>query len=408
MNSGFRVHVIPVLLAALALCSAARAEDAPPCKNHYILSEPCALARPGLEWQALPDSILSHDRSHASVLLGDGRVLVIGGAARGYDAVTDSWPPIEPFGAETYDPSTSEWRATAPMNRYLGYAFQAVRLLDGRVLVVDPGDVAGGDPGSAEVFDPANDTWTPTGTFNTPRGGFTMTPLPNGKVLAAGGADGGDIMLASAELWDPDTGAWALTGSLFEKRAAHTAAVLSDGKVLVVGGIHEFWTNLALGSAEVFDPATETWSKAGSIDARTFGHSATLTESGEVLVAGGYVDLPISPGSPFTVPRIRASAFIYNPEEGSWRRAGDLNVARYNHLAVPLSGFGVLVLGGDHILPHPPELLARGSASWSYIDALNALPMPLEKYHSATRLADGTVLFIGEGRSAALLKYGAP
>ena len=63
-----------------------------------------------------------------------------------------------------------------------------------------------------------------TGSLATARERHTATLLPNGKVLVAGGYnDSGH--LASAELYDPASGTWTATGSLA------TARYLSHGDV---------------------------------------------------------------------------------------------------------------------------------------------------------------------------------
>ena len=80
----------------------------------------------------------------------------------------------------------------------------------------------------------AGASWQPTGDLTIVREFHTATLLPDGKVLAAGGAGPG-FVLASAELYDPATGAWGLTGSMNRARASHTATRLPDGRVLVAG-----------------------------------------------------------------------------------------------------------------------------------------------------------------------------
>ena len=66
-------------------------------------------------------------------------------------------------------------------------------------------------------------------------------------------------------------------------RAAHTATLLRDGRVLIVGGL-----GAGAGSAELFDPATRTFSRTGSPLVPRASHTATLLADGRVLVAGGY------------------------------------------------------------------------------------------------------------------------
>jgi N-acetylneuraminic acid mutarotase len=78
-----------------------------------------------------------------------------------------------------------------------------------------------------------------------------------------------------------------------QQRGDHTATLLADGKVLVVGGIGpvpgmalEF--KAALSNAELYDPASGTWTQlASQMATERYYHTATLLPDGKVLIAGG-------------------------------------------------------------------------------------------------------------------------
>src|SRR6266481_8211280 len=132
-------------------------------------------------------------------------------------------------------------------------------------------------------------TFVPTGSLNTARIDHTVTLLNNGMVLVAGGDNFfiGAIPstnFASAELYDPATGTFTLTGSMATARDLQTATLLNNGKVLVVGGIDN---SSALPSAELYDPATGTFTATGSMATARNLHTATLLNNGKVLVVGG-------------------------------------------------------------------------------------------------------------------------
>ena len=76
-----------------------------------------------------------------------------------------------------------------------------------------------------------------TGSLNTARDLHTATLLNNGLVLMAGGRDSSRAYLASAELYNPATGTFTATGSLNTARYQHTATLLNNGMVLMAGGI---------------------------------------------------------------------------------------------------------------------------------------------------------------------------
>ncbi len=116
------------------------------------------------------------------------------------------------------------------------------------------------------------------------RAGHTATLLLNGKILVAGGYSFNiNYRLKSAELYDPASGTWTSTGDLNQYRSRHTATLLPNGKVLAAGG-YDYYNYFK--SAELYDPATGQWTYTGSMNMERADHTATVLPSGKVLVAG--------------------------------------------------------------------------------------------------------------------------
>ena len=168
----------------------------------------------------------------------------------------------------------------------------ATLLADGKVLVAGGADR---DPQSCTT--PRRRTFAPTGSMSVARPGATATRLPDGDVLVAGGCcEHANRNLASVELYDPGTGVWTTTGSMHFPRSGHTATLLADGRVLVAGGVcngvaygcdfSSFYA--AQRTAEIYDPATGSWSDTGRMQVGREFQTATLLPDGKVLVAGGF------------------------------------------------------------------------------------------------------------------------
>jgi Galactose oxidase, central domain/Kelch motif len=175
---------------------------------------------------------------HTATYLPSGKVLVAGGQYWNGSAY------ICLSSAELYDPTGRTWTTTGSLNA-ARYSHTATLLSNGKVLVAAGWNGPDNDAtNSAEIYDPASGTWTVTGSLNAARYLHTATLLTNGQVLVAGGAgdlDTGYSTLSSAELFNPTNDTWTPTGSLNTERQYHTATLLPNSKVLVVGA----WTTMA-------------------------------------------------------------------------------------------------------------------------------------------------------------------
>src|SRR5262249_13672162 len=136
----------------------------------------------------------------------------------------------------------------------------------------------------------------------------------------------------------PDSG----TTHLQTARTGAAAAPLPDGTVLIAGG---FGTGGALTSAEIYDPATQTFTAlpdtgATHLPTAPFGASAARLPAGTILIAGGRAAV----GSSLTSAETYAPAtqpFTALPDSG----ATHLQSARSFAAAVPLPDGTVLIAG---------------------------------------------------------------
>jgi len=115
-------------------------------------------------------------------------------------------------------------------------------------------------PTSSAITNPAG-VWIATGSMGTPRGGFTAVRLLDGRVLVVGGRAYDGPGLTSAELYDPASGTWSATGSMIHPASNFRATLLPDGRVLVGDGFEDVPDHQVYG-AELYDPATNEWTVA--------------------------------------------------------------------------------------------------------------------------------------------------
>ena len=275
-----------------------------------------------------------------------------------------------------------------------------IRLQDGRVLS------AGGERNTENtphvslsecfVYDTEKRTWATTGSMRQPRSREAqLTLLPDGQVLAAGGAGRGGEALANCEIYDPQSGSWQDTGSMGESRRLGRALPLGDGKVIFIGGLdqnHQF-----MKSCEVFDPATGTWASTGDLHLARVGAACTRLLDGKILVvAGGWLS------------GASRDCELYDPETGAWVKVGPMNVSRSGPMVVTLADGRILSVGGRSGESNISscELFDPETQTWQMAQDLPAAPFLVS---NGIRLANGHVwvsgTFLGDPGGQAAKTY---
>ncbi|HUP70375.1 MAG TPA: kelch repeat-containing protein [Acidimicrobiales bacterium] len=311
----------------------------------------------------LTGSYLTHD---AAVLDGEqcsghdppsycGVVLVAGTATNPVSTITQA-------SAEVYNPAAATWTPTdAPAVARFDHTLTA--LPDGTALLVGGQSTLTAIP-TTEVFDPAPagasisppGRWRPTSPVPTPRFSHTATRLPDGRVLVAGGAvyePGRQVAVATAEIYDWRTGTWSPAAPMSSARANHTATVLPDGRVLVAGGYRLASPSVLSGdvvsSAEIYDWRTGRWTTTAPLAVGRFAHAATLLDGPACAVTS-----PSRCGRVLVVGGSdsgggRSAAELYDPLTGRWDPVAPMRTPRAGHTASLLHDGGVLVMGSATI-----------------------------------------------------------
>jgi hypothetical protein len=289
--------------------------------------------------QSAGSSLMTTERrAHTATILSDGRVLIVGGenAAGGYQN-----------SAEIFDPATNSFSQTGSLA--IGRAdHAAVRLADGRVLITG-GRTTTGATNTTEIFDSAAGAFTSGPAMSVARSGNSATLFADGRVLIAGGDENG-----SAEIFDPSTGSFGTAGAnLITVRSKHSAALLSDGRVLIVGGMGS--DGSALSSGEIFDPTTSTFSGIGGMEVARVRPLLRVLFDGKVQIIGGTDD---------------RSMEIYDPAAGIFGGYaqvppdGDLHLALIDEvMAAPTRA--ALLTGGQTITELGSSALAAGGVDAS-------------------------------------------
>ncbi len=269
--------------------------------------ESCTFDSRSATWTAA--ALMTQGRYYPTLTtLPDGRVLVQGGTTVCNSCIADR--------PEIYDPVTNIWTPMADSARktfkYYPHTFV---LPDGRILVEGQDDSAT----VAQVLDLGTQTWTTVDPLLVD--GHSSVMYAPGKLMKAGKATQdaeGQPALASTYVLDmtQPTPAWQATAWMQYPRSYLNLTVLPDGQVLATGGgttTDKANPAVAVNPAELWSPATKTWTTMSAAqNPRQYHSTALLLPDATVLVAGGGRQACTHP-CPVPVPNDQQNAEIFSP-----------------------------------------------------------------------------------------------
>ncbi len=276
--------------------------------------------------------------NHTATLMPDGRVLIVGGGSstsNGLPAGTDATDSVV-----FYDPESYAFEDAAPLLHARSH-HAAVLLDDGRVLVVGGAAASSAglfqDVAEAEVFDPSTGEWTAAGTLGTPRAMARVELDADGAPVVIGGLSGSPAPIAHVERWNADTRTFSSAGDLVGPgRFYHATTRLASGRVLVVGGIS---AGFFVATVEALDPGAAAFVEQAPLPSARNGVALAQTD-GELIALGGFSS--DGGGGYLTLDDI----LLYDASAGAFERVGTLPLSRSGMAAVTLDSGVVLVVGG--------------------------------------------------------------
>ena len=185
------------------------------------------------------------------------------------------------------------------------------------------------------------DTWTRKADMPTAR--FVLsTSVVGGKIYAIGGGKDVDLSqeFSIVEEYDPATDTWIRKADIPTPRGAHSASVV-NGKIYVIGGfemlsdgtIETFLDAPIVSTVEVYNPATDTWTKKADMPTARWGLSTSVV-NGRIYAIGGV-----------TMTTTLSTVEEYDPVTDTWTKKADMPTPRHG-LSTSVVNGRIYAIGG--------------------------------------------------------------
>jgi hypothetical protein len=256
---------------------------------------------------------------------------------------------------------------SAPIQPVIASDGEVTVLQDGRVLITggliwDSKYVSSSNLGQrsqySQIYDPVTKSFAAPVLMKRERYRHQAVLLPDGRVLVAGGSCDSCFSvfpntrdIAKAEIFDPASGSWSWAGEMVHPREKFAMVVL-DGRVYAIGG--GIWgdvndpldPNGYLSSVEVYDPVTDQWQVSNQrLPEGVYSPIVVPLDAQRVLIAGGFVEDPVDGGS-----RESASTGVFTARTSGdqFKSGGSLHTPRVLASGTLLTDGRVIVVGGNH------------------------------------------------------------
>ncbi|MEK2687856.1 Kelch repeat-containing protein [Bdellovibrio sp. GT3] len=224
--------------------------------------------------------------AHTTLVLPNGKLLISGGLDSGsspvlqndvYDPADGSWSTltprsapalldtaftisetevifIGPYGNSKYDISSGTW-STLANPAYARMNSVVVKLPSGKIFVIGGTDINTNTAlASTEIYNPADDTWSPAASLDTTLTSMSGQLLPSGKVAITGGNESasGNEPVSGVRFYEPNTDQWSFGTPLTEACQAPSSVIMADGAMVVFSG-----ANLTFGMLPFWETVSE-------------------------------------------------------------------------------------------------------------------------------------------------------
>ncbi len=268
---------------------------------------------------SLAGSLIQGRFGHTATLLTNGSVLVVGG-------YSDSAGSNLVATAELYNPVSGTFTSTSSPN--IPRAYHTATLLGNGKVLISGGEITGSQTTkSTEFYDPIAGTFVMAGNMSAPRYNHTATLLNDGRVLIAEGLSGSGggfgNQVGPDDLYDPGTGLFTQDGSPIQ---FFQSVVIPFDSVLLASG------QVLVDEGTIFDPASNTLSTfnpLSTLPAALADYKFLLLPNHQVFVAGG-----------------QSAAYLFDPASEAYSSAGTMEYSRSSPTTALLSNGEVLVTGG--------------------------------------------------------------